>query len=173
MQITPADLSEGGDSFSGTLEVEIVEVEGSPEVSAPRPVEYEIRAVREGPDLRISGSVGAVLEVSCVRCLEGFPLEVRREIDVLYRPAPESGGNDERELDAADLDLDYYRGDSLDLGRLLAEQLLLSLPMKPMCDSGCRGLCSVCGADLNVESCDCEPAVDPRLASLGAIRDQL
>jgi uncharacterized protein len=55
----------------------------------------------------------------------------------------------------------------LDLGELLREQFLLALPMKPLCDDGCRGLCPECGANLNRTPCGCAPTwEDPRLAAL-------
>jgi uncharacterized protein len=47
------------------------------------------------------------------------------------------------------------------------------LPMKPLCRPDCKGLCPQCGLNLNDEACSCAPDVDPRLASLGAIREKL
>jgi uncharacterized protein len=44
--------------------------------------------------------------------------------------------------------------------------------MKPLCRDGCKGLCPVCGANLNVTTCGCDTRwADPRLAPLKALLD--
>jgi len=51
------------------------------------------------------------------------------------------------------------------------EQFVLSLPMKPLCSEGCKGLCPVCGTNLNRNTCDCKPVwEDPRFAALRELR---
>ena len=37
------------------------------------------------------------------------------------------------------------------------EQFVLTLPMKPLCSDDCKGLCPVCGTNLNRGTCDCKP----------------
>ncbi len=54
-----------------------------------------------------------------------------------------------------DLDLDYYTGETVDLESLLREQIILMMPLKPLCDEDCKGLCPRCGANLNREACTC------------------
>jgi len=55
--------------------------------------------------------------------------------------------------------------------RVLAEQVLLALPMKAICRSDCRGLCPQCGVNLNNEECRCEShAADPRTAPLARLK---
>jgi uncharacterized protein len=57
------------------------------------------------------------------------------------------------------------------LSDILAEQMLLILPMKVICRSDCRGLCPHCGANLNSEDCRCEArSADPRLAPLARLK---
>uniref|UniRef100_A0A7V4LBY3 formate--tetrahydrofolate ligase n=1 Tax=Desulfobacca acetoxidans TaxID=60893 RepID=A0A7V4LBY3_9BACT len=60
-----------------------------------------------------------------------------------------------REITAADLDVDFYTGDVVEVEIFLREQVLLALPLKPLCAETCRGLCPRCGADLNQETCHC------------------
>ena len=58
-----------------------------------------------------------------------------------------------------------------DLGHLMREQFYLSLPMKALCSDGCRGLCVVCGTNLNSGACGCTRTwEDPRLAPLRDLR---
>ena len=66
-----------------------------------------------------------------------------------------------------DLETSFYRDDQIDLNEVLREQFYLALPMKPLCADGCLGLCSQCGANLNLTTCGCETGwTDPRLAAL-------
>ena len=58
-------------------------------------------------------------------------------------------------MSPTDLDLDYYTGESVDLESLLREQIILMMPLKPLCDENCKGLCPHCGANLNRETCTC------------------
>ena len=60
---------------------------------------------------------------------------------------------------------DYIDGYSLDVDRLVFGELLLSMPGKVLCKDDCKGLCPVCGTDLNVTECDCEKeSLDPRMS---------
>ena len=53
----------------------------------------------------------------------------------------------------------------------MREQFYLALPMKPLCRDDCRGLCSMCGANLNRSTCDCKhDFADPRFAALKEFR---
>lgn len=58
-----------------------------------------------------------------------------------------------------------------DLDELLREDILLHIPTKELCKPDCKGLCPMCGADLNVTTCSCKPPVDPRLAVLQSLLD--
>ncbi|HJV09433.1 MAG TPA: DUF177 domain-containing protein, partial [Acidimicrobiales bacterium] len=61
--------------------------------------------------------------------------------------------------------------DSVDLEPLVREALVLDLPLAPLCEEDCRGLCPTCGADLNLGDCDCPPAeTDSRWAALDVLR---
>ncbi len=65
------------------------------------------------------------------------------------------------------LGLAEYRDDKIDLGEVVREQLYLALPMKPLCQQDCKGLCPVCGVNRNRETCTCQQEwVDPRMAAL-------
>jgi uncharacterized protein len=61
-------------------------------------------------------------------------------------------------------------GDQLELGEMLREQVILAEPMQPLCRVACRGLCPVCGQDLNERPCACPEA---RQASPFAVLKQL
>jgi uncharacterized protein len=74
------------------------------------------------------------------------------------------------ELSNDDFETGFLAGDQLDLGAVLQSETTLALPMKPLCQPGCRGLCPACGANRNLSPCACpERPSDPRLAGLRAL----
>ena len=60
----------------------------------------------------------------------------------------------------------------LDVDELLRTDVLLSLPTKYLCKEDCKGLCSKCGANLNLGACKCPKEVDPRLSALLDLMDE-
>ena len=82
-------------------------------------------------------------------------------------------GGGEHEIRSGDFDTALYENDEIDLGQLMQEQIFLTLPMKPLCAEGCRGLCPSCGTNLNKAACDCQTRwEDPRLAALEALKKE-
>ena len=122
---------------------------------------------------RVSGRAGTRLELECGRCLETFELPVDVTFDLRYVPHTQNTGEGEREIAEDDLTTAYYREGALDITELLREQFQLALPMKPLCDAACRGLCPECGTNLNRGECDCAPKwEDPRLAPLKGLLER-
>lgn len=132
------------------------------------------RLERDG--FRLSGRLGGELRLECVRCLGPVALPVDEEIELVYLPrAAESAAlaGGERALDASDMNVSFYDEDRLELGDTVWEQLHLALPVKPLCFSGCLGLCSSCGADRNRQPrCGCgENTGRADRSGLGALRE--
>ena len=173
MRIVPENLPEEGKRLTGALDVELEADEMADALVTREPVEFDIWAIRDGRALQVSGSLSAPVQVRCSRCAQDFALAVEREFELLYEPADVGSEEPHPELDESDLSLDYYEGQAVDVHELLAEQVLLALPMKVLCVDDCRGLCPKCGVNRNTTDCDCKRDVDPRLTSLEAIRDQL
>lgn len=143
---------------------------GVPGVAAAADVTAEMRLLPSGRDLFVLGGLRGRMSYDCVRCLESFERDVEGEFQWVgvRECAPESG---EVELHRQDLDLEVLDTGSLDLTRLVEEQLLLALEPHPVCREACRGLCSRCGENLDRGECRCEAApVDPRFAVLAALR---
>ncbi|MDF1565746.1 MAG: DUF177 domain-containing protein [Deltaproteobacteria bacterium] len=140
---------------------------------------------KSGKTVRFTGRIEAILEGDCRRCLAPVETRLEPEFELSLRPAadvraPGKPGKDREELGEGEADgsfrldeadEDVYHGDELDLWPLLREQLLLSLPDYLVCEEDCRGLCQVCGKNLNEVACDCDRDVpDPRLAGLKDIK---
>jgi DUF177 domain-containing protein len=133
----------------------------------------DVRATAELVDdqIRIYGTFHTRLEMVCARCLEIVVEEVSKNFDLFYRPMNSVSREEEFRLNLDDTEIAFFEGDGLFLADVLAEQVNLSLPMKVICRSDCRGLCSHCGVNLNQEECRCEThAADPRLAPLARLK---
>jgi DUF177 domain-containing protein len=138
-------------------------------VAAPVSLGFDI--TKDKAQFRLAGTVKTTLELSCSRCLEPLTCPVDAAFDLRYQPRTENTGEDEREIQEDDLSTAFYENEEIDLGQLMREQFYLSVPMKPLCQEGCRGLCPVCGTNLNRGACACRRDwVDPRLAALKELR---
>jgi uncharacterized protein len=115
----------------------------------------DVHLSKHGLDILVRGSLAGQMELACSRCLESFAAPAAIDFDLLLVPGPPTAYAPEEELSLADLDQDYYTGESVDLENLLREQIILLLPLKPLCDEACKGLCPHCGANLNRETCTC------------------
>ena len=136
------------------------------------PPQVSGRVIRSDHKVRLRGSVTARAEVDCDRCLRAVPVPIETSFDVSYVPATEFTAEAEAaELQEEDLSLSVFDGETIDVDELVREQVLLALPARALCREECHGLCPVCGADRNIESCDCEAKeADPRWAALKDLR---
>jgi uncharacterized protein len=126
-------------------------------------VDADLTLVSYPGGVSASGVVSAPWQGECRRC--GGPVTGEVRVSVRERFARNGG-------EAADEDAYPLDGDELDLEPLARDAVLLELPLAPLCDEGCRGLCPECGANRNVESCTCGGPVDPRWSALDALRSE-
>lgn len=130
-----------------------------------RPVHMTATATRADKEVTIQGAFTTALGLTCSRCLKTFINPIHQPLDLFYEPMSTETG--EYEISYHDMDVSYYQGDTIDIEQMLVEQIELLVPMKPVCSADCKGLCDVCGADLNKETCRClHEAVDERLQVL-------
>jgi uncharacterized protein len=133
----------------------------------------EVRATAEMAEdqIHISGELRTRMEMTCARCLEPVVEEVTRDFDLYYRPMQSIARDDDFRLKLDDTEIGFFEGDGLFLTDVLAEQVLLAIPMKIICRSDCKGLCPHCGANLNSDECRCEShSGDSRMAPLARIK---
>jgi uncharacterized protein len=144
---------------------------GLSEVKQAEPLEVNATAELLEGQIRVTGDLHTKIEMVCARCLEPVIEEVRRDFDLFYQPLLKGTPNDVERLKDDDTEIGFFQGEGLFLADVLKEQVLLSLPMKVICQSDCRGLCPHCGANLNQEQCRCERhSSDPRLAPLARLK---
>ena len=139
------------------------------------PVDLAIRVTKDAQKVRLTGRLRATLEVNCSRCLEPFRVPVDAALDQIFLPegAQVVSASDDEDEDGgqeADAGVSFYKDETIDLGELMRDEFYLALPMKPLCQDDCKGLCPVCGVNRNRETCSCkEEWVDPRMESLRAL----
>lgn len=122
------------------------------------------------------GTVAFTADLNCSRCAEPYPFANSSAFHVRFRPRPEpSGENEEVEItDEGELDVEFYSERAVPLRELALEQVQLSIPMKPLCDESCLGLCPTCGVNRTREKCSCgESIVDDRWGALKDLRQEL
>ena len=141
-----------------------IEVIGVPEGSPVR-LSLRLEAVLEGA--LVTGTASARLDGECVRCLAPIDSEVAAEFQELYVYADDRDAAQEA---AQDEEVSLMHGELLDLEPVVRDALVLALPLQPLCDDDCPGLCPDCGARLADDPGHRHDAgVDPRWAALGGL----
>ncbi len=140
---------------SGLLEVEAFGGAGAGAAEPPlaQPAAFQVVASRVGEDqFWLAGWVEGSLRDACARCLREVLVEVRGELGLMleFRPGVDLPFLDEEREGADWLVLGNPK---LGLAPLLSEVLLLNRPLTVLHDPSCKGLCPVCGTDLNERDC--------------------
>ncbi len=150
MYINLSDLREIGGRKNVSLELEFPDLEFvNHDIKIKDSVQLDLEIYNTIDSIVVKGKLEAELILSCSRCLKKYssPVELEISEDVM-----KSEMEDEEEL---------YLDD------IISDNIILSLPMKPLCSEDCKGICPQCGQNLNEGECDCEiEIVDPRLAKL-------
>jgi len=135
------------------------------------PIRGKISVVREYDLLRVSGKVTAPVAYSCSRCLLDYDSLIDNDFIIFFRKDI-SGHSEEDEIELGEKDLisSSYSGDTIDLTHEVEEQVALEIPLKPLCSHSCKGLCHVCGIDLN-RSPQCSCGSDTINHVFGALKD--
>ena len=132
------------------------------EVLPARDLVARLNVAPQGRGLLIRGRLEGSVSVPCDRCTAPVEVPVRQDIDRFEQEA----GPGEDSLEPLFV---RRRGHilELDAGDMLWEELVLALPVKPLCSEECGGICPHCGKDQNFGPCGCKDAeFDPRLAVL-------
>ncbi len=184
MRVNIDEIKEGGLERAWDLPRDLVDdmVKGDQAgYRGKTPAHLDLRLKKAGRRVLLSAHGEATLSAPCGRCLQ--PVEVKVPLDFALTFVPEEQvrspeGGDDRGEDVASgsfeprqADEETYAGKELDLDPVTREQLILALPPYPVCRDDCKGLCPVCGANLNERECGCDRKVpDPRWAGLEKFR---
>ena len=153
-------LSGAGNEFSYPVHIDMTSLDdGVNRYPVIRKEPFVIQAYKTGKDkvqIQCEGSV--TLSIPCDRCLEPVEINIDFNVDDVIE-------FNKTESDEEQEEKDYIDGYNLDVDRLIFGELLVSIPGKILCREDCKGLCPVCGTNLNVAECGCDRDVlDPRMS---------
>lgn len=152
-------------SYSRPLEIDLSDV--ALEENYPlEKLQGQLVLTRTSQGIWVDGTLNGMTATECARCLESFALPLKIKLqELFYYPAS----------NAPSLS-DYVVTDDgvMNLTHPLREQLVLNVPIRPLCKPDCRGLCSECGENLNLGDCGCDKeTIDPRLESLRQLQKRI
>ena len=139
---------------SGVLPAEFLDLAGDDQYTAGGPGSYDLTAQLISGGVLVSGRASAPVDAICGRCLQPVSFT----------------------LDPGDIKLFFEVDDNqeiLEIDEDIRAELLLELPMNPLCSAGCRGLCPECGCDLNRKKCTCRPESAAGKVSPWSVLDSL
>jgi uncharacterized protein len=145
--------------------------------------DLDLRLSKSGTDVVIRGSLSSMLVVPCSRCLEPTVVPVHEQLSALAVPKggasasrgskekkdkkPKDAGDlDDAELASEEADVILYEGDHLVLDELVRDELLLGIPMIPLCSEACPGISPENSAS------DDDARIDPRLLPLLKLKNK-
>ncbi|MBQ7793207.1 MAG: DUF177 domain-containing protein [Clostridia bacterium] len=113
-------------------------------------------------NLELDAEVSGSMQVRCARCAKPFSTEVRFDVsEILIREDGEI---------SPDSDVVIFSGHEVDLTEIVTNNFFMNVSGRYLCKEDCKGLCSVCGIDLNEGTCSCDSdTIDPRWAALAEI----
>jgi len=129
---------------------------------ADAPVAVRLRLESLSDGITVHGTASFRVRGECRRCLASIDAETTVELSELFQ------------VTLSDPDAYPIELDQVALLPMVRENVLLAVPLAPLCRPDCAGLCQNCGRELNSGGCGCAaPAADERWAALDALKEQL
>ena len=158
------------------LSTELPDLELTP---APKGLTFSGRLEPSGEDsYLLRGDLRGALETVCGRCLEPAQIPLDLPVVVSYvekdeGPARAAAADEDEGGEGSDDggDVFTFSGGVIDLGGEIRDEILLALPISPLCRPDCAGICPVCGGNRNVQACDCEERQRLANSKLSGLKD--
>jgi uncharacterized protein len=178
--IPVTDLDAGGREFSFAVRAAWVRgaLEDTGASGSGKDGALKVRASKSGRDVVVRGQLDVDLVTPCARCLKDVTIHLHHPLTALMVPASDvraagkgkgGGGDDEEsELTSEDLDVIAYSGETIALDELVRDELVLEIPIVPLCSEDCPGISPPPAR----EATSGEPAIDPRLMPLLRMKKQ-
>jgi uncharacterized protein len=136
----------------------------------------DVTFTNTGSNIVARGKFRTAVELTCSRCLTHYRMTVEGPIEeglpLIYRGPETPPGATEEELPEDEKE-PLFVDNIFDLEELLRQQIVIAVPIKPLCSEECKGLCPSCGAKLNEKPCDCPPSSDGSpFGALGQLLDE-
>jgi uncharacterized protein len=115
----------------------------------------------------------SVLKLECARCLEPFEHKMVHNLAFVIKLARKGELNGPEAESSDDFFVVSDSAEEFDLTPIVRERILISLPLKPLCDESCKGLCPQCGVNKNTKTCDCsDDRIDGRWSGLRELKER-
>lgn len=159
MKLILKELKNGINHFS--FKAEGVDLDIKPEeIDFSSEVKMKFSVLKVGNSFNCQGDIKTRLKLECARCLTEFVQPVTSRIEFILEMDDEKIGTDTQDDDYQCISKETI---TYDLNPRVRETMILTLPIKPLCQEDCKGLCQFCGTNLNEKSCSCsQEMVDPR-----------
>ena len=142
------------------FEMDLTDMEFSGRYPISRPVTVEGEVYSSADVLHLDLTARTELDAMCDRCGREFVQDKVVPYSCMLAHELQDEDNDEIVL---------LENDQVDVGDLARTAFILGMDTKTLCSEDCKGLCTRCGADLNLGPCSCKKEVDPRLAALAKL----
>lgn len=177
-RIKITDLDAGGKDYRFVIRAPWIRgiLEGHEAKCTDKDGAVAVRASKSGHDVVVHGTLDARLQVPCARCLELFEIDLHSDLSVIYVPGAKikdagPDGEVEYTLEDAEADTLPFDGENVVLDDLVRDELLLEIPMIPLCSEACPGMSP--GPEQRKDAASEEKGIDPRLAPLLGLRDKI
>lgn len=135
-----------GEVYSASVEAELdAQTFSGREIVPCANAVVNVQYVFDGKALILDGVLQATLMEKCSRCNGDYQWKLECPIHERFL----------RQIDDADDDAYLFEGRSIDLTDMVWDNIYLNLPIAGVCSEDCRGLCPMCGCNLNIAQCDC------------------
>ncbi|HEX2924435.1 MAG TPA: DUF177 domain-containing protein [Chloroflexota bacterium] len=138
------------------VEVDELDPELAADLHLVSPIRGSLKLMRTTAGVLVEGKLTYEIELNCSRCLEPFSRTQVIELDDEFVPVVDVSTGialpEPEDLDAFRLTPDHV----LDLTEAIRQYVIVESPLQPLCEEECKGLCSQCGANLNLGPCDCQ-----------------
>ncbi|MDF2953650.1 MAG: 23S rRNA accumulation protein YceD [Thermodesulfobacterium sp.] len=126
------------------------------ELNIKEPFSGYFKLKKLGIEVKLEGFLKGVVILECDRCLTSyeFPIEHTFKLNIL--PLASLNIEEEKELSEEEMEVSFYENSWISFFELLKEEIFLSLPYKRLCQPDCKGLCPICGTNLNKNICKCK-----------------
>ena len=175
------DIGDDGVALSRDLDtasvVRLLGQAGVEHTTGKAGVHLDLTISRSEETIFVRGRINGEFHMPCGRCLEPAQVTLdEADLRLTFLPPGTASEAEDEELALQDLDTFTHDGKQIDLEPLIREQLVLAIPIMPLCQADCEGICTSCGTNRNTERCDCEqvaPQANPWTEALGKLKKNL
>lgn len=141
-------------------------------------IKGKLKLTRLGNKVKVEGSFETELELECSKCMDKFLLPLRKNFISEFYPLEDFvwRSSEPVELRKHEMEMEFYTKGIIDIEEILSTNIILNIPMYPVCSETCKGICPNCGRNLNREKCTCsggERIRDERWSPLAGLKDKL